>query len=35
MKRLEIKETNNTPHILFDVTSGVFVIEGKSFPEGQ
>jgi|APLak6261662433_1056034.scaffolds.fasta_scaffold00343_8 hypothetical protein len=33
MKRLEIKETNNTPHILFDVTTGVFVIEGKSFPE--
>jgi hypothetical protein len=33
MKRLEIKETNNTPHILFDVESAVFVIEGKSFPE--
>lgn len=33
MKRLEIKETSNTPHILFDLESGTFVIDGKSFPE--
>ncbi len=33
MKRLEIKETSNTPHILFDIESGTFVIDGKSFPE--
>lgn len=33
MIRLEIAESNNTPHILFDIESNVFVIEGKSFPE--
>lgn len=33
MKRLEIKETNNTPHILMDAESNVFMVEGKSFPE--
>jgi len=33
MKRLEIPETNNTPHIVFDADSDVFLIEGKSFPE--
>jgi hypothetical protein len=33
MNRLEIAEGGNTPHILFDPVSGVFKIEGKSFPE--
>ena len=33
MKRLEIAETGNTPHILFDADSQIFIIEGKSFPE--
>jgi hypothetical protein len=33
MNRLEITEGGNTPHILFDPESGMFRIEGKSFPE--
>lgn len=33
MKRLEIAETNNTPHIVLDPDSNTFLIEGKSFPE--
>jgi hypothetical protein len=33
MNRLEIAEGGNTPHILFDPASGIFKIEGKSFPE--
>ncbi|HEX8517441.1 MAG TPA: DUF1987 domain-containing protein [Bacteroidia bacterium] len=33
MNRLEIPEGGNTPHILFDPASSVFLIEGKSFPE--
>jgi hypothetical protein len=33
MNRLEITEGGNTPHILFDPGSGVYKIEGKSFPE--
>jgi hypothetical protein len=33
MNRLEIQESGNTPHILFDPASGTFKIEGKSFPE--
>lgn len=33
MNKLELKETTNTPHVLFDHQSKVFVIEGKSFPE--
>jgi hypothetical protein len=33
MKRLEILPSNNTPHILLDVESNNFLIEGKSFPE--
>jgi hypothetical protein len=33
MKRLEIAETNNTLHIYFDASTGVFKIVGKSFPE--
>jgi hypothetical protein len=33
MKRLEISETNNTPHIVLDAKEGVFKVEGKSFPE--
>ena len=33
MNRLEIVETGNTPYILFDASSNVFRIEGKSFPE--
>lgn len=33
MKRLEITPLNNTPHIIMDVDSNNFVIEGKSFPE--
>lgn len=33
MNRLEITEGGNTPYILFDSKSGVFKIEGKSFPE--
>ena len=33
MNRLEIAEGGNTPHIFFDAESGVFKIEGKSFPE--
>lgn len=33
MNKLEIKETNNTPHVLFDQDQNVFKIEGKSFPE--
>lgn len=33
MKRLEITESSNTPHILFDAQENVFKIEGKSFPE--
>jgi hypothetical protein len=33
MKRLEIAETNNTPHIVLDPVSKRFLIEGKSFPE--
>jgi len=33
MKRLEIAETNNTPHVILDADSGIFLIEGKSFPE--
>ncbi|MBL7882934.1 MAG: DUF1987 domain-containing protein [Bacteroidia bacterium] len=33
MKRLEIKETNNTPNVLFDTEKNIFVIDGKSFPE--
>ena len=33
MSRLEIAETGNTPYILFDPSTNVFKIEGKSFPE--
>lgn len=33
MNRLEITEGGNTPYILFDPESGVFKIDGKSFPE--
>ena len=33
MNRLEIPESGNTPHILFDPVSNEFKIEGKSFPE--
>ena len=33
MKRLEIQPSNNTPHILLDADSNIFLIEGKSFPE--
>jgi hypothetical protein len=33
MNRLEIAESGNTPHILFEPVSGIFKIEGKSFPE--
>jgi DNA-binding LytR/AlgR family response regulator len=33
MKRLEIAETNNTPHIVLDADASVFKVEGKSFPE--
>ncbi len=33
MNRLEIKETNNTPHIIMDAASSSVLIEGKSFPE--
>ncbi len=33
MNSLEIKETGNTPHILFDPGTTAFIIEGKSFPE--
>ena len=33
MKRLEIPETSNTPHIVLDPTTNTFLIEGKSFPE--
>lgn len=33
MKRLEITASNNTPHIILDVDSNIFLIEGKSFPE--
>ena len=33
MKRLEIAETNNTPHIVLDANTNTFLIEGKSFPE--
>ncbi len=33
MNRLEIKETNNTPHIIMDSTTNSIIIEGKSFPE--
>jgi hypothetical protein len=33
MNRLEITEGGNTPHILFDPSSGIYKIEGKSFPE--
>lgn len=33
MKRLEIAETSNTPHIVLDPTTNTFLIEGKSFPE--
>lgn len=33
MNRLEIKETNNTPHIIMDSATNSIVIEGKSFPE--
>jgi len=33
MKCLEITASNNTPHIILDVDSNIFSIEGKSFPE--
>jgi len=33
MKRLEIAESSNTPHIVLDPNSNTFLIEGKSFPE--
>ncbi len=33
MNKLEIKETTNTPYVLFDHESKIFKIEGKSFPE--
>lgn len=33
MNRLEIQETANSPHILFDSEKGIFAITGKSFPE--
>lgn len=33
MKRLEIPASNNTPHIILDVETNTFLIEGKSFPE--
>lgn len=33
MKRLEIPASNNTPHIILDVDTNTFLIEGKSFPE--
>lgn len=33
MTRLEIPETNNTPHIVLDSTANLCKVEGKSFPE--
>lgn len=33
MKSLELKETNNTPHIVMDASTASITIEGKSFPE--
>ena len=33
MKRLEIAETSNTPHIVLDPNTSSFLMEGKSFPE--
>jgi SiaC family regulatory phosphoprotein len=33
MKKLEIAASKNTPHIVLDADSNVFLIEGKSFPE--
>lgn len=33
MKRIELKETNNTPHIVMDTVSNSITLEGKSFPE--
>jgi hypothetical protein len=33
MKRLEIPSARNTPHIILDIDSKEFLIEGKSFPE--
>lgn len=33
MERLEISPLNNTPHIILDVATNTFLIEGKSFPE--
>jgi len=33
MKRLEIPEGGNTPHIILDPSAGVYKITGKSFPE--
>ena len=33
MNRLEVVESGNTPHIVFDPASNVFKVEGKSFPE--
>ena len=33
MERLEIPASNNTPHIILDVSSRSILIEGKSFPE--
>lgn len=33
MRRIEIVESNNTPHIVLDANSNTFKVEGKSFPE--
>lgn len=33
MDKLELKETKNTPHVVFDPASNFFSISGKSFPE--
>ena len=33
MKRLEVAEGGNTPHIILDPSAGIYKISGKSFPE--
>lgn len=33
MKRLEIPEGGNTPHIILDPSANIYRITGKSFPE--
>jgi hypothetical protein len=33
MKRLELKESSNTPHVIMDSQTASILIEGKSFPE--